>query len=258
MRGDRKGDRMKKTGVIAAFLLLASQCAAIKYERPAFDRAETEAAAAAIEQAPMPVKSEAPVDELVAVADRAAQRLRDHTGPLCEAIGSETCGFALRIAGNEEANAFADEKGTIWITVALLRYLETEDEVAAMLAHEIAHRMSGHDASAATAARYYQAMRYTLGGSSPSSAASRQSASARHLIALEADADYLAAFLLKRAGYDLTAAETLWITLAKVSNNKAASIMATHPLSAERLAAWRRIAAELDADPEALPRVAGD
>ncbi len=249
---------MRKVSVIAASLLLAGPCAAVEYERPAFDKAEIEAAEAAIKQAPMPVKTEAPVDELVAVADRAAQRLRGHTGPLCEAIGSETCGFAFRIAGNEEANAFADEKGTIWITVGLLQYLETEDEVAAVLAHEIAHRMSGHDASAATAARYHQAMRYALGGGSPASAASRQSGSARRLIALEADADYLAAFLLKRAGYDLTAAGNVWITLAKVADTKAASTLATHPLSAERLAAWRQIAAELDADPEALPRVAVD
>lgn len=249
---------MRKICVIAALLLFAGQCAAIEYERPAIDRGEIEAARATIAETPAPEKSAKSVDELVAVADRAAQRLRGGMPPLCTAIQAGTCSFSLRIASNDEANAFADEAGTIWITVALLQYLETEDEVAAVLAHEIAHRLSGHDASAAAALRYSQAMRYALGGGSPASAASRQSASARHMIALEADADYLAAFLLKRAGYDLAAAENVWITLAKVADNKATSILATHPLSAERLAAWRKIAAGLDADPEAVPKLAGE
>jgi predicted Zn-dependent protease len=67
------------------------------------------------------------------------------------------------------------------------------------------------------------------------------------------EADYLAAFLVQHAGYDLTAGERAWIVLEKLTDRRAASTLATHPLSAERLASWRKIAAELAADPDMLP-----
>ncbi|MDP2123604.1 MAG: M48 family metallopeptidase [Parvibaculum sp.] len=253
---------MRKTGplaaaLLAAPLLLVSQCAAITYERPVPDKAAIEAAKATIEQAAIPAKSSRTIDELVDMADRAAQGLRASMPDLCAAIQSETCSFSLRIAGNEEASAFVDGNGVVWITVGLLQYLDGEDEIAAILAHEIGHRLNGDDLATMSAKRRHQAMRYALGGSSPSSAASRISGGARYLIGREADADYLAAFLLKRAGYDLAAGERLWITLAKVGNNRAASILATHPLSAERLAAWRQISAELDDNPDAMPKRTG-
>jgi predicted Zn-dependent protease len=245
---------MRKISVIVASLLLASQCAATTYERPVPDKAEIEAAKTTIDRAPVPAKSGKTVDELVDMADRAAQRLRAAMPPLCAAIQSDTCSLSLRIASNEEAIAFLDEKGVVWITVGLLQYLDSEDEVAAAVAHEIGHRLNGDDIATMSTIRRHQAMRYVLGGSSPASAASRTSGGARYMIAREADADYLAAFLLKRSGYDLAAGETLWITFAKAGDRQAESILATHPLSAERLAAWRQISAELDSDPEASPK----
>lgn len=252
---------MGKSGSLAAALLIAplllvSQCAAITYERPTPDKAEVEEAKATINRASAPTKSGKTVDELVDMADRAAQRLRSTMPPICAAIQSETCNFSLRIADSEIVNAFADENGVVWITVALLQYLGSTDAIAAILAHEVAHRLNGDDVSTMVAMRRHQTMRYALGGSSPASAASRFSGSARYMITREADADYLAAFLLKRADYDLAAGETVWITFAKAGDKRAASITATHPLSAERLAAWRKIAAQIEADPNALPTLA--
>ena len=71
---------------------------------------------------------------------------------------------------------------------------------------------------------------------------------------IDANADHLAGFLLHRAGYSLETAERLWIVLEKMGDRKAAAILATHPFSGERLAAWRILADMLEADPELMPR----
>ena len=246
---------MRRTSALLATALLMGQCAATDYQRPEPTKADIEAAATAIRRAEMPVRSTGSDDQLIDMADRAARRLRSNLTDICTVIASDTCSFALRITQDDSANAFLDAKGNIWVTLKLLRHLGTEDEVGAVLAHEIGHRLNGDDLVAMSAIRNHQALGYFRGGSSPSAAASRISGAARYAISREANADYLAAFLLKRAGYDLHKAETVWITLYKLRDRQAASMLATHPLSAYRLAAWRKIARALDAHPNALPEM---
>jgi predicted Zn-dependent protease len=50
------------------------------------------------------------------------------------------------LADNQTVNAFALPGGQIFITMALLNQLETEDEVAGVLGHEIAHVVHRHSA----------------------------------------------------------------------------------------------------------------
>lgn len=247
---------MRRTTFIAAGLLLVSQCAAIEYELPRPDKAEIEAARAAIEEAAPPERSEIAEGDLIDMADKAAQRLRAAVPPLCEAISSESCpSFALRLASNDIVMAGLDQQNNVWLTLKLLGYLDSEDEVAAVIAHEISHQLNG-DGTALLGIRTHQSMRYALGGSSPASAARRHSGSARHAISREMSADYLAAFLLNRAGYELGAAERIWIVFAKNSSSRGA--LATHPLSPERLAAWRKTARDIEANPDAMPEIAAD
>ena len=247
---------MRRATFIAAGLLLVSQCAAIEYDLPQTNDAEIEAARTAIEGASLPERSGIAEDILIDRADRAAQRLRAAVPALCEAISTENCpSFALRLASGDFAMAGIDQQNNVWVTLKLLGYLGSEDEVAAVIAHEISHRLND-DGKALPAIRTHQTMRYALGGSSPASAAMRHSGESRYAITRELSADYLAAFLLSRAGYDLGAAERIWIVLAKTSSSRGE--IATHPLSPERLAAWRKIAAEIEANPGAMPRVAAD
>ena len=245
---------MRITGIIFALLLGASQCAAITYERVPRLAAQIEAARADIANAPEPEHLQRSIEELVSMVDRTAQRLRGSLAPLCATIEAVTCTFSARVAGNDEVNAFLDEDGVVWVTVSLLQHLETEDEVAAAVAHEVAHRLNGDDIGRAFTASLHQALRYQLDGSSPASAASRLSGSARRLISMEANADHLAVFLLHRAGYDLEAAERLWIVLEKIGDRKEAAILATRPYLPERLAAWRLLADKLGRDPHLEPK----
>ena len=78
------------------------------------------------------------------VADVEA-RLRPAAAQLCTEMQSRTCGFHVRLDEKETAsNAYASSDGAVVMTAALLHYLETEDEVAFVLGHEIAHQLGDH------------------------------------------------------------------------------------------------------------------
>ena len=52
--------------------------------------------------------------------------------------------YRFQVVDSDEINAFAVPTGYIFMTRGLLESLETDDEVAAILAHEIAHVESRH------------------------------------------------------------------------------------------------------------------
>lgn len=83
------------------------------------------------------------------------------------------------------------------ITAGLLAYVVSDDELALVLAHEMAHNALGHRAQ-----KEGQGIRRGLFGSYGANAAKVREA--------EREADYLAYFLMARAGYDPAAAAGFW------------------------------------------------
>lgn len=90
----------------------------------------------------------------------------------------------LRIIENKEINAYTDGKEVVLYS-GMLSYVKSEDELAAVLAHEIAHAVLEH---------VYTKMMF------------EQSV-------LEGNADKFAVYLMLRAGYDICQAKNLWINL---------------------------------------------
>lgn len=69
----------------------------------------------------------------------------------------------------------------------------------------------------------------------------------------EAEADYLAAYILKRSGYNLKKAERMLVILGKKSGNTSSTAFNSHPGGPERLAQWKKVRRNLDANPSASP-----
>lgn len=63
-------------------------------------------------------------------------------------------GYSFQVLESEEVNAFATPGGHILITKGMLRCCETEDDLAAVLAHEIAHVSHGHGVKAIQSSRW--------------------------------------------------------------------------------------------------------
>jgi predicted Zn-dependent protease len=72
----------------------------------------------------------------------------------------------------------------------------------------------------------------------------------------EREADYLGAWIMARAGYDLDRGAGLWAKLGRLSGARASTaLLDSHPAGPERLAAWRRTVEEIRANPQGMPRM---
>jgi predicted Zn-dependent protease len=164
-------------------------------------------------------------------------------------------------------------KNQIVLYNGLAQYLDSEDEFAAVLAHEMGHDIAGHYekalinqgvgavvagaifASVATAAGYdsYQAQSDTQTAMQLGAALGSISFSKEH----EREADYIAAYLMTRAGYNPDAASTIWIKITKAGGRMKTGLFDTHPSGPDRLAAWEETVNEVRFSKDLMPNLAG-
>lgn len=178
--------------------------------------------------------------------------------------------WAFGVVDSSALNAFAAPGGFILLTSALLQILDTEDELAAVLAHEVAHVTRKH---------YYHVIRkqqmLQFGanavaiGSANAEMANRMSGLVAQVMArgldqaAEYEADRDGMVYAARAGYDASALIRVLDKLAVAApKSEAGSLwLATHPSASDRsLAMARAVNAELDAAAvlsQAAPRLAG-
>jgi predicted Zn-dependent protease len=86
-------------------------------------------------------------------------RLTSYLNQICRAITINSDrpdlfnGYHLMILDSEEVNAFASSGGHIFVTKGLLRSADSEDALAGIIAHEIAHIQLQHSVQAIKASR---------------------------------------------------------------------------------------------------------
>lgn len=136
---------------------------------------------------------------------------------------------------SDDINAFALPGGKIGVYTGLLNVAETQDQLAAVIGHEIAHVIAGH-----SAARVSNQMATQLGatifavgtGMSPDLIGQ----GANLLLVLpnsrgdESESDILGMRYMAQAGFDPRAAVQLWQNMARAAGGRApAEFMSTHP-----------------------------
>ncbi len=141
------------------------------------------------------------------------------------------------ILDTDAVNAFAALGGVVLVPAGLLRQLSSEDELAAVLAHEIAHVMREHHYQVILSARQFETV---VRGLRPDPGLSRASAQlyTRGLErASEHEADLVGVQLLTQAGYDPSAPLSVLEKLEALgaSDPRVALLAATHPPARERI-----------------------
>jgi hypothetical protein len=149
-------------------------------------------------------------------------------------------------------NAYADGQRIV-VSKGILRFAENDNEVAMVVAHELAHSALGHvdkmrnnatvgsigglvidgllaSAGVGTGGQFSQ-----LGG---------QMALAQYSVPFEQEADYVGMYLLARAGYDTAGVADFWRRMA-AEGEASIALRTTHPASAERYLAIDRAHAEI-------------
>jgi predicted Zn-dependent protease len=157
-------------------------------------------------------------------------------------------GYHTAILDSPEINAFASSGGHIFITRGLLECAASEDTLAAVIAHEIAHIQLQHSIKAIKSGRVINAIATT--SSSVASIALSEltdilnEASGEIVTTLtngyaqdlEFAADKMALELLADAGYEPSSLVTMLQVLAKNQTNNPGGFSKTHPVPEERIA----------------------
>jgi hypothetical protein len=154
----------------------------------------------------------------------------------------EVCDDTTLLVRSPDINAAADGN-SIAITTGLFDITKSDDELALILGHELAHNTLGHlgngGAPSSRTGKLIDAMMKAVmlqqaAGFSP---------------AKEKEADYIGLYFMARAGFDVSAAEKMWTRLNRMVGN--ATLAKTHPSGPERLAALKGAITEIRAKQKA-------
>ena len=152
--------------------------------------------------------------------------------------------WEVNVITSKEVNAWCMPGGKIAVYTGLIEKLQaTDEELAAVMGHEIAHALREHSRERAS-----QAMALSIGISvvgavlgAPSIAQDLTQALIDVTFNLpnsrtdETEADRIGVELAARAGYDPRAAVSLWEKMTKVGGSQPPQFLSTHPSHASRI-----------------------
>ena len=194
-------------------------------------------------------------DELIPTVDRVLLKIRQPAYNLCTRIyGSHPhCGLMMSVPvyvlqDDNTVNALVDRQNRIFVYAGLIRASGTDDELAAVLAHELAHVMYGHGASTGHNAAVGQIISSLLGGAVAARTgrnpqrvgdafgdAGAQIGARNYSRWMEIEADHMAAYILHEAGYEAAGLRDILVRMAR-QQGTAGGWLATHPSDERRMA----------------------
>lgn len=197
--------------------------------------------------------------DATAVVRRVGQKLAAATEKYLTANGlkSELSNFAweFNLVSDRQVNAFCMPGGKIVVYEGLLSVAGTEDELAVVLGHEIAHAVAKHSNE-----RMSQQIMAQYGMAILSAALSEKSVLVQNTATAvfglgaqvglmlpysrkhEYEADYMGIVLMELAGYDSTSALEFWTKMSRLSSggqgspSEASDFLSTHPSDSKRIA----------------------
>jgi predicted Zn-dependent protease len=163
-------------------------------------------------------------------------------------------GYHFAVLDTDEINAFACPGGIIFVTKGMLKTVRNEDQLAAVLSHEVGHVAEKHGLQAISSARWTEVVT-TLATESAKAYTAAEMASLVDLFQgtvndvfktlvvngygreQELQADSLGIGCMKACGYDGRQFMSLLDRLEQTSKHTSGGIFATHPDIAERIQA---------------------
>ena len=146
---------------------------------------------------------------------------------------------------SNELNAFVMPGGKVMFYTGIIERLNlTDDEIAAIMAHEVSHALREH--SRERLSREYATQTgigvaasifgLSQGQAQIASVAGDLGLSRPHSRTQESEADQIGLELMARAGYNPQAAITLWQKMQRASQGEPPQFLSTHPSSSTRIA----------------------
>jgi predicted Zn-dependent protease len=171
-----------------------------------------------------------------------SQRLIPHTRVFRE--DAPAWNWEVNVQTSEDVNAYCMPGGKIMVYTGLIdTILPTDDELAAVIGHEIAHALREHSRERLSRAYAEQlvlaGVAVATGGEQTTMQLASQISAVTftlpHSREQEAEADRIGLELMARAGYDPNAAITLWQKMSKASSGGPPEFLSTHPSGESRI-----------------------
>ena len=152
------------------------------------------------------------------------------------------CHYTMRVLDTDIINGITDGR-QIGVTSGALQFFPSHDELGWVVAHEIAHNILSHSQN-----MKLQAMLRAFLAARGQESGPTNTIRSRPL--LESQADYVGAYLMARAGYDLSAIQRVWERLERIEvqhGGQKSRLAQTHPATKDRLAAFDVTLREIEA-----------
>ncbi len=159
-------------------------------------------------------------------AQQPISRSRDDQIEVIELKPQTSCDYLVMLKMSSVINAYANGKA-IAVTAGMLDFVKSDDELAYIIGHELAHNTQSHIRKSIT--NYV----LSLGGT-------------RYTRPFEAEADYVGLYYMERAGFDSAGVEDMWRRLAKLSIRPIGRAK-THPAYPSRTVQIRATHDEIEA-----------
>jgi len=153
--------------------------------------------------------------------------------------------WQINVLSSKDLNAYCMPGGRIMVYTGLIDQLKlTDDELATVMGHEIAHALREHSREAVSRAYSQQVGLGALAAIAGLNTASMQVASLLSDVTFtlprsrvqETEADQIGLELMARAGYDPKAALSLWKKMSQAGQGATPGFLSTHPSSSTRTA----------------------
>ena len=153
------------------------------------------------------------------------------------------------IDDDETLNAFATPGGYIYVYTGLIKFLDTEDELAGVMGHEIAHADQRHSTKALTKQYGIQALAALAGGSQAGALAGNVLGSLLQLKfgrGAETEADTYSVIYLCPTGYEADGAAGFFRKMEAGGGHRPPEFLSTHPNPGNRVANIEQQAGQRD------------
>ena len=170
-----------------------------------------------------------------------------YTGPVNEigrriaaASGQPDLPWEFTVIEDEEPNAFALPGGKVGVNTGLFKVAKNEDQLAAVMAHEVGHAIARHSAERVSRQMLVQVGQQAVGAQYPGMAEVLAQASTLGLILpftrdQESEADHIGLMLMAKAGYDPRGAVELWRNFEAAGGQRPPEFLSTHPAPGSRI-----------------------
>ncbi len=166
---------------------------------------------------------------------------------IIQAAGGNPAEWEVQVFKSDQLNAFALPGGKIGIYTGILDIMENDDQIAAVMGHEVAHVNFNHSgerySQTAAAQTALGAGSAVVGGSQVGSAAMQALGLGAQVGVLlpfsrkhELEADKFGVRYMARAGYDPSEAVKFWEKMSASKNGAPPEFLSTHPSDATRIA----------------------